>query len=89
MKFLDNFADHFNQVLNFPGSTDHRTLDSISKQPVVYSLDELPDEKELSSAIERMNENQVPGRCCIPGNCFARADSQFSLKIHIKKTECS
>jgi len=57
-KILRLFAELVNQLLNVPVSTDHRTLNSFSQQPIVHSLDELPDEKE-ASAIERTKLQDV------------------------------
>ena len=63
---LNRFAQHFDQLLNVPGTVDQEALSSLTDMPPDVSLDDLPSFDELLDAIAATKENKAPGECGIP-----------------------
>ena len=63
---LNRFAQHFDQLLNVPGTVDQHALNSLTSISTIDSLDEPPRFEELADAIAATKENKAPGGCGIP-----------------------
>lgn len=79
-KILNRFADHFNQLLNFPGDLADEAHEQLTQRSVITSLDEQPSINELLTAIKTTQEGNAPGRDGIPAEVWKHGDLIFEIQ---------
>ena len=91
-KTLNRFAQHFDQLVNVPGTVDKHDLDSLTDLPPYDDLSEAPSFEELLEAIVATRENKAPGGCGIPAEVWKYGGAKlkerlFDLIAHIWRIE--
>ena len=79
---LNRFAQHFDQLLNVPGTVDQEALSSLTDMPPDVSLDDLPSFDELLDAIAATKENKAPGECGIPAEVWKHGGLKLKERLH-------
>ena len=79
---LNRFAQHFDQLLNVPGTVDQAALDQLPDITEDKSLDEIPSFDELTAAIASTKENKAPGECGIPAEIWKYGGIKLQEKLH-------
>ncbi len=79
---LNRFAEHFDQLLNVPGTVDQAALDSLQDIPSNDSLDEPPRFEELLTAIAATRENKAPGGCGIPAEVWKHGGIKLKERLY-------
>lgn len=81
-EILNRFAQHFDQLLNVPGTVDHTALDSLPDVPTNVSLDELTEFNELDKAITATKRNKAPGGCDIPAKVWKYGGIKLKERLY-------
>ena len=83
-KTLDRFAQHFDQLLNVPGTVDKAALEELPKvnADAELELDDVPSLDELLAAINSTRENKAPGVCRIPAEVWKYGGLGLQKKLH-------
>ena len=79
---LNRFAQHFDQLLNVPGTVDQEALSSLTDMPPDVSLDDLPSFDELLDAIAATKEKKAPGECGIPAEVWKHGGLKLKERLH-------
>ena len=79
---LNRFVEHFNELLDIPGSSVVATLDSFMATPIVPSLDTPPQMDELLKAMEVGENGKSPGVCGIPAEVWKFRGSKLVEHLH-------
>lgn len=79
---LDRFAQHFNQLLNVPGSIDKDALDELPNISIDADMDVAPSFDELSAAITSTSENKAPGSCGVSAEVWKYGGLSLRNKLH-------
>jgi exonuclease III len=79
---LDRFAQHFDQLLNVPGTVDKAALEELPEVNADTALDDIPSFNELLAAINSCRENKAPGGCGIPAEVWKHGGLKLQEKLH-------
>jgi len=79
---LNRFAQHFDQLLNVPGTVDNNTLDELPDIQADEDLDDIPSFEELTKAIHYTRENKSPGGCGIPSEVWKYGGLKLQERLH-------
>ena len=79
---LNRFAQHFDQLLNVPGTVDKAALDELPDIGPRAELDHVPSFDELAAAITFTRENKAPGGCGIPAEVWKYGGKGIQEKLH-------
>jgi hypothetical protein len=79
---LNRFAQHFDQLLNVPGSVDKAVLDELPNNSIDADMDVAPSFEELLAAVTSTKENKAPGGCGVPAEVWKHGGSRLQEKLH-------
>ena len=79
---LKRFAQHFDHLLNVPGTVEHEALNSLTDMLPDESLDDTPGFDELLNAIDATKENKAPGECGIPAEVWKHGGLKLKERLH-------
>ena len=81
-KTLNRFAQHFDQLLNVPGTVDKAALEELPNIKADADLDNVPSLEELTRAITHTRDNKAPGGCGIPVEVWKHGGLKLQEKLH-------
>ena len=79
---LNRFAQHFDQLLNVPGTVDKAALDELPDISPIADVDNVPSFDELTAAFTLTRENKVPNSCGIPAEVWKHGGKRLQEKLH-------
>ena len=65
-EILNKVSQHFNQLLNVPGSVNKTAVEGLPYVPADKGLDNVPNCDKLNVAIAPTADNTAPGDCWSP-----------------------
>ena len=81
-KIRNKFAQHFDQLLNTPGTVEKSAIEGFHDIPAVKVLDSVPSRDELNVAISSTRDSKAPGGYEIPAEVWKHGGLKLQGKLH-------